>query len=632
MTDIFLENQRRKEKIRAMDYDPAISSPFSPHRRPYRRGLTTLNLPVSMLADPEFSESLSTIDFNKLRFRHDFEFWAITCVKITDKISKQLIPFHLNLPQRRLLEVLEEQRRADVPIRLIMLKARQWGGSTLVQIYFAWIQIIHKRNWNSLICAHVKDAAANIRSMYSTLLAEYPEAYWEEEEKPQFKAFERMTNTRAIAGRGCRVMLCSSEAQESARGADNSMAHLSEVAFWKDSAQHTPLDLIRSVVSGIALKPLSCVVMESTANGVGNFFHREWVRAASGESDKVAFFVPWYEIGIYTLPVEDPDELFERLTPYERNLWDTQPLVTLEALHWYHENARGYQEKLAMWAEYPSTAEEAFSATSCATFPAEGVERMRARDVKPPLMVGDLAGGPSGRANDLSSIRFVEQTNGLLWVWKEPDPEQDYIVSVDIGGRTATADYSVITVLQRKNDAGIPEVVATWRGHIDHDLLAWKAMALAQWYGEALLVVESNSWEASSEGHGRYILGLLRDEYRNLYLRPAAGGNEWDQRVGFHTNQRTKPVIISQLVSLVRDGGYVEPDARMLDEMTQYETLPDGSYSARRGCHDDILMSRAIALWVNTDQVAAAASTLRADIDCFYNGKYYDTLWKEEAV
>ena len=48
----------------------------------------------------------------------------------------------------------------------------------LIQIYFAWIQIIHRRNWNSLICAHVKDTAATIRGMYTKLLARYPEEYW----------------------------------------------------------------------------------------------------------------------------------------------------------------------------------------------------------------------------------------------------------------------------------------------------------------------------------------------------------------------------------------------------------------------------------------------------------------------
>jgi hypothetical protein len=76
----------------------------------------------------------------EIRFDYDFEYWAYTCAKIQDKETKQIIPFKLNRPQRRLLARLEKMRMAGVPIRLILLKARQWGGSTLTQIYMGWIQ------------------------------------------------------------------------------------------------------------------------------------------------------------------------------------------------------------------------------------------------------------------------------------------------------------------------------------------------------------------------------------------------------------------------------------------------------------------------------------------------------------
>src|SRR5690606_34726975 len=87
---------------------------------------------------------------NDLRLTHDFEFWASTTVRIKPKEGGDFIPFILNKPQRKLLAKLESQRLADKPIRQIILKARQWGGSTLVQIYMAWIQLRHKTNWNSL--------------------------------------------------------------------------------------------------------------------------------------------------------------------------------------------------------------------------------------------------------------------------------------------------------------------------------------------------------------------------------------------------------------------------------------------------------------------------------------------------
>ncbi|MDE6314949.1 MAG: terminase, partial [Muribaculaceae bacterium] len=53
------------------------------------------------------------------RFADDFEFWAATCVKIKDKLSGRLVPFVLNRAQRRVLSLLERQRRGGEPIRLI---------------------------------------------------------------------------------------------------------------------------------------------------------------------------------------------------------------------------------------------------------------------------------------------------------------------------------------------------------------------------------------------------------------------------------------------------------------------------------------------------------------------------------
>ena len=110
-------------------------------------------LPNSMLADEKYLVASTNVDsWVKLRCHHDFEFWCATCVKIKDKLSGQDIPFYLNAPQRRVAATFESQRTSSIPIRAIMLKARQWGGSTLTQMYMAWIQSVHCHNWHSLIC------------------------------------------------------------------------------------------------------------------------------------------------------------------------------------------------------------------------------------------------------------------------------------------------------------------------------------------------------------------------------------------------------------------------------------------------------------------------------------------------
>lgn len=599
ITAIIEENKRRHERIQAMRYDPETGNPASDRRVPVDREGRRLYLPASMVEDPGYSPAMGRPDFERLRFRHDFEYWAARCVSIIDKVTAEAVPLRLNAPQRRFVDAVERERNAGKPLRFIMLKARQWGGSTVVQVYFAWIQIIHRRNWNSLICAHVKDTAATIRGMYTRLLDSYPEEFWDEESPCKFRPYERMNNTRHIPGRGCKVTVCSSENQESARGLDCALVHLSEVAFWKDSLLHRPEDLIRSVVSGVARKEMSMVVMESTANGVGNFFHREWTRAGEkGKSDKTPFFVPWHEIEIYSEPVEDAEALWRSMDDYERQLWHRHG-CTLEAIAWYHWKRREYGDHRAMMAEFPTTPEEAFCSTSFNVFDSEDVERLRAEGCGIEAEKGEVNGGHGPQPGGFKTPEFVPCRSGLCRVWRRPAKGSAYIASVDIGGRSRGSDWSVITVIDR-NGGGRPEVAAQWRGHIDHDLLAGKAAALAGWYNDALLVVESNTWETSSEGRGRYILDMLAETYPNLYYRRERG-ETGPGRPGFHTNVSTKPALIAHLIAMVRDGGYVEHDSGACDELLQYEARPDGSYAARRGCHDDILMSRAIALWVHSE-------------------------------
>ena len=95
-------------------------------------------LPDAMLDDAQYPIASTNADaWVKLRCHYDFEFWCVTCVKIKDKLSGQDIPFRLNAPQRRVAAIFESQRTASMPIRAIMLKARQWGGSTLTQMYMA---------------------------------------------------------------------------------------------------------------------------------------------------------------------------------------------------------------------------------------------------------------------------------------------------------------------------------------------------------------------------------------------------------------------------------------------------------------------------------------------------------------
>ncbi len=558
---------------------------------------------------PDNDESDETItryellwrEWIKVRIRYDFEFWAYSFVRIKDKSGYENIPFKLNRPQRRILSMLEEMRLTERPIRLILLKARQWGGSTLVQIYMAWIQLVHRTNWNSVICAHIKESAANIKGMYSKLLANYPD-WLLEEGQPKFKSFERMANTSVIAGRDCRVTIGSAESQEAIRGIDVAMAHLSEVAFWRNSRMKSPEQLVRSVCGSIMLLPYSMVVMESTANGTGSYFHQECERAKRGESDKRFAFVPWFEIEIYTRPVEDYDAFIPTLTDYERMLWSRG--ATLEAIAWYREKRKEYARHADMMAEYPSDDIEAFCYSGERVFDPVLVEQLR-RGCCPPRFEGDIHGDQLTGEEALEHIVLEEKANGPLKIWEYPAEKEKmrdrYLAVVDIGGRSEASDYSVIAIFDRYwlLEGGPVEVVAQWRGHIDHDILTWKAAQLASYYHNALLVIESNTLETehTDSEHSAYLLDTLSQYYDNLYARqapPDAIGGTPPSRWGFHTNRATKTLVIDAQQNVLREQGYIERDAQACYEHDVYERKPNGSYGAMEGHHDDILITRCI--------------------------------------
>lgn len=594
ISDLMAENARRHAIDSSQQvYDPIVGIGCYGERCRVKTPVSELPealVPASMLDDPEYTSVSTADEWQMLRFRHDFEYWCAVCIHIRHKLTGRIAPFVLNAPQRTVLATLESDRLSGRPIRLIMLKARQWGGSTLVQMYMAWIQMVHRRNWHSLICAHVKDSAANIRGMFTQVLDEYPEAFWPDQVRPRLLPFERSSNVRTIAGRGCRVAVASAENYNAVRGMDMAMAHLSETAFWPSTPCRRPEDLIRAVCGSIAPEPMTLVAIESTANGVGNFFHSEWLRNMEGQGDKHCIFVPWYQIEIYSQPLPDDTaqvwQLWQNLTAYEKGLW--QRGLTLERILWYHVKAREYSSLDQMHAEYPTTAEEAFTNSGAGVFATAKIEELR-KGCTAPVTVGDVS--PEGV--------IVSDARGPLQVWELPEPDTDYVAAVDVGGRSGGADWSVIAVLSNTYP---PRVVAQWRGHIDHDLLADRAMALGQAYNYAHLIVESNTLETEMPGAdcNLSVLARLARSYPNLYRRQAVDRltATISDRVGFHTNRRTKPMLIDTLVSYVRRGAYVERDNDACNELSTYCQLPNGAYAARLGCHDDILMTRALALYI----------------------------------
>ena len=555
------------------------------------------------------------LDFCLTRIKHDFEYWARTMTTISDKGKGRDIPFTLNRPQRIYLSAMEKLRLAQKPIDIILCKARQWGGSTLTQLYMLWIQLVHRRNWNSVICGDIEKQSSIVAGMLSKVISRYPR--WATGGRQLTTSpYQGAQKTRVISWSNSRYSLGSSQKPDSLRSEDISMAHLTEVGLWKATQGRKPEDLVQSIFGSIASGPYTMKVLESTAKGVGNFFHRTWIEAQEGRNNFTPVFIPWYTIDLYSKDIDSKDypALIDSLNEYERQLFELG--ATLEAIAWYRDKRLEMPDEWRLFSEFPSTAAEAFQSTGRRVFRLSYVNNIR-RSCLPPPFKGDIVSNAKTtgtKSKGEETYRFVplapgESNDGnYLSVWLMPDNEPPlrdrYIVTVDVGGTSDKADYSCILVADRLAmlDGGVPEIAACWHGHIEHDKLAWKAVEIARAYNNALLVIESNTLETEgTEGDNfEYILSEIAGHYSNLYCRTSQQEIRQGRprRWGFHTNPSTKPMVINFLVKALRDGLYIERCIETTYELDLYELKENGrEMGAVEGNHDDRVMATAILVW-----------------------------------
>lgn len=596
----------------------------------------TINAFLAEIGSENFEEDrLKVIEqFVRLRCRYDFAFWAATFVYIKNKGGGEDVLFRLTRPQRRFVARLEHLRNAGKPIRIILLKARQWGGSTTSQLYMAWLQLIHKVGLNSLIISLQGSSSDEIKDMFDRMIKAYPiemlhkigEAYKENELK--LVGVGKSGNISRVPQRNCKIKIGTAERPDSCRGGDYNLVHLSEVGLWKVTEGKKPEDIVRSACSGILYRPYTMIVYESTANGVGNFFQREYDAAKKKQSQFEAMFVSWFDIEQYTAPIDDIYSFALNLYENKDNenvnsareecgkylWWLWEKGATLEAIQWYIYERAKYNEHAQMASEYPSDDIEAFVHSGTMVFDKYKVEAFD-KSCKPAKYIGDVyADGDEGKMA-FKNLRFAEDKKGCLSVWEFPEIYENekvtnrYLTVVDVGGRSNKADWSVIVVFDRlfMKDGGKPVVVAQWYGHIDIDLLAWKAGQIAAFYDNSLLVIESNTLETHDKerdvdgDQSQYILNQLKNVYDNLYARKQSAEDIREGRpvkYGFHTNISTKPMVISTLIKVIRERLYIERDRNCLDEYLVYEKKQNGSYGAIVGKHDDLLMTRAIGLHI----------------------------------
>lgn len=558
----------------------------------------------------------------RVRCRYDFEFWCATQIKIKPKGKPDRAYFILNRAQRHYLTVLEKLRKAGMPIFIVLLKARQWGGSTLTQMYMFWIQKMHKTNWNSVIIGDIEKQSKVVLSMYEKACEEY-DPFIDEGIKTQLRPFGRTNDIRVLEGRGCTISIGSMQKPDKIRSEDISMAHLTEFGAWKATDTKSPEDVMQSIDGTILDDEYSLWVIESTAKGVGNAFHNTYVGAKKGENKYTAVFVPWFMIDLYSRSItRDPSKRARQTEPdayepfvrsmseYEWFLWKQG--ATLEAINWYRIKSKGTDE-WRMHSEFPSTEIEAFQSTGRMVFKDEYLTELYNMCCEP-KMVGEIVSSSNGfnKKEYLENLRIEKNDRGNLKIWADVDKsvnmQERYLVTVDLGkGGSTEADNTIVCVwdrwFQQAGEDGYPEVVAEWAGkESETDLLAWRIAQIAAYYNNALLVIESNTIDSSKEDRFRAVLDEIKDYYPNLYKRSIKNttdvGNTGAFRYGWNTSHRSKEEIIANLQWALRHGMYVERCKEAVDEMKIFERHEDGSLGNVKGKnnHDDRVITRALGI------------------------------------
>lgn len=201
-----------------------------------------------------------------------------TCMYVLDKDGRK-VPLRLNRAQRYIHQRVEEQKKRTGKVRAIILKGRQQGASTYIGARFYCIASTHFGR-TAMIVAHEQKATDNLFKMVKRFHEHNPLA-------PSTSATNAKELVFNVLDGGYKLATAGSK--DVGRGNTAQLGHLSEFAFW-DSAEMHLAGLGNAISENVGTE----IVIESTANGVGNKFHQLWQDAEAGIGEFIAIFVPWF--------------------------------------------------------------------------------------------------------------------------------------------------------------------------------------------------------------------------------------------------------------------------------------------------------------------------------------------------
>ena len=496
----------------------------------------------------------------------------------------KLIKLDRNSPlawaQREFVAEVERQYNAGLPIRIIVLKGRQLGISTVTEAIMFIFCFLHPGSFN-LVLSKEKDDSKYLFTM--------TKRYWTH--GPFSDLFDLKYDTKEemewAAPLESKMRVATASKDEVGRGMTINGCHCSEVAFYSDTAD----SIIPGLENAIPYEHGTIWIHESTAQGVGGYFHDEWMKSTDptgGKSDFVPMFFPWFwhdeyeteDTGLDFEGLESDGEFGDEIGVVRFLLNEgVQPERIMAKMAWRRRKIRNAPKGLdGFHEEYPCTPEEAFLATGSNVFPIEHL-----RDCYQPH-VGSSRGYIYNSGN---RVDFHETDNGHLTVFRFPGKRQKYAIGVD-PTKTIDGDPCAIQVINRAT----MEQVAVWHGHAVPARIGEISLGLAYWYNNALLNTEV-------QGGGHEVMSVWRQAgYQHIWAdRRPDKAKVSGQLLGWKTTYDTKQWLIASVQGFLTRHEVIIHHGATYYEMTQYTALEDGTYGpARRSGHDDCVMSLGIAI------------------------------------
>jgi hypothetical protein len=501
------------------------------------------------------------------------------------------IPLEPNSQQLAILEAAASQQSRGLGVRLIILKGRQFGTSTIVEAII-FREVKDRPNVQGFVAAHDDDSSEMLFRMSNRFQDNLPK----DQQRPTKYSSKKEIVFEPPHGSMMRVQTAGKI--NLGRSLTIQYLHISELAFWRNAEQS-----LLSVLQAVPALPGTMVVMESTANGMAGEFYERWVKAVKHRtshpgdlSGYLPLFFSWLDFPEYSAPLPAGYRLGE-LDEDERELVDLG--AKPEQLYWRRmmiaDQCGGDPEKFKQ--EYPATPEQAFLASGRPAIPMNIVQHHESLASEPERKVV-LARDGSGKL----IVRDARGTDECVWhVWEEPEDSADYTVFGDVAeGENSTRsdprsepDFSAGAVFHRIDKA----FVATCVTRVDPDVWGEQLRMVAEWYNEAWA-----SPEVNAVGQAALVPFKRPTHYNHLYRRQGMpeAVEDWKEKdlLGFKTTTANRDLMIDDWLAFNRphptrklENQIEVYDPRVVAEERTFIRKKDGKREHEDGYHDDLLFA-----------------------------------------